>query len=108
VITEQTCLDIVQVLYRQSSIVSLTLDLDNSPGAQPRTTQSTVEHGLPPGRVYRHLLPRYSLTDLETAIRWLELGEYISYSGVGIAAPRMVMHLTEGGIQLAEAGRLED
>lgn len=107
-ITEQICIDVVRTLYGQSSTMSLSLNLDDSPGAQPKTTTSAVEHGLPPSRVYRQLLPRYSLTDLETAVRWLELGEYIGYSGWGIAAPRQVMQLTERGILVARAGRLDD
>lgn len=106
-ITEQICLDIVQVLYGESSTMSVTLNVDDSPGAQRRTADSAVEHGLPPRQVYRRLLPQYSLNDLETAVRWLELGEYIAYSGFGIAAPRLVMHLTERGIHLAKAGRLD-
>jgi hypothetical protein len=108
VITEQTCLDVVRALYGQSATMRRTLDLDDSPGAQPSTTESVVENGRPPQLVYRQLLPQYSLTDLETAIRWLELGEYVTYAGFGLIAPRLVMYLTERGIQLAKAGRLND
>ena len=95
-ITEQICIDIVRTLYRQSSTM------------RSNSTSSTEEHCLPPSRVYRQLLPRYSLIDLETAVRWLELGAYIGYSGYGLVAPRLAMHLTERGIQLAKAERLDD
>jgi hypothetical protein len=107
VITEQICLDVVRTLYRRTSTMNLDLNLDDAPGAQPATSKSSMEHALPPSHVYRELLPRYSLSDVEAAIRWLEIGGYIGYSGVGLA-PRLVMQLTDKGIRLAETGRLED
>jgi hypothetical protein len=107
-ITEQICIDIVRTLYAQTSTMTLTLSPDDSPDAKPKRTTRPVEHGLPPRRVYLQLLPRYALTDLDTAVRWLELGEYIGYTGWGIAAPRQVMYLTERGLRLVTAGRLDD
>ena len=83
-----------------------TFDLAEGSGAQPNESKTSIEHALPTGDVYRYLLPRYSLAEIETAIRWLELGGYISYSGYGFA-PRMAMQLTDKGVQLAENGRLE-
>jgi hypothetical protein len=106
-ITEQICVDVVRLLYGETRTMIRVQDLDDSPGAQPSRSQSTVEHARPPGEVYRALLSRYSLSDLDGAIRWLELGEYISYSGFAFA-PRLVMQLTEKGLRLANAGSLDD
>src|SRR6266446_4121418 len=87
--------------------MNLELNLDDSPGAQPRRSHSAVEHGRPPSHVYRELLPRYSLSDLDSAIRWLELGGYVGYSGWGMIAPRQIMQLTAKGVRLAETGQLD-
>ncbi len=61
---------------------------------------------MPPGHLIRSLLPRHSLLDIEAAIRWLEIGEYLSFSGYGFA-PRLLMRLTAKGVALAERGELE-
>jgi hypothetical protein len=66
-----------------------------------------MEHALPTDLVFRNLLPRYSLSDLETTVRWLEIGGYISYSGYTLW-PRMAMQLTARGIKLADSGALEN
>ena len=107
-ITEQICLDVVRSLYGRASTMTRELNLDDTPGAQPSRSQSTIEHSLPPGHVYRELLRRYSLSDVDAAIRWLEIGDYIGYSGWGIALPRQLMQLTEKGVRLAKTGCLDD
>lgn len=94
-ITEQICLDIVRSFYLGEGTEA------------PRETSSTIEHGLPPARLIRQLLPKYSLSDIEAALRWLEYGEYVSYSGYGFA-PRMVIQLTAKGLQFAQSGALDD
>jgi hypothetical protein len=86
-ITEQICIDVVRILYQRAS------------------TQD--EYALPFNDVYRELLPQYSLLDVDTTIRWLEIGNYTGYSGLGMVR-RWMMFLTPKGIQLAKTGRLED
>jgi hypothetical protein len=108
VITEKICLDVVLLLYGQQSTMTLTLDLDDSPGAQPKTSTTTVTHSLPPSEVIRSLLARYSLADVDSAIRWLELGAYVDYAGYGAMAPRRLMNLTARGVTLAETRHLEE
>jgi hypothetical protein len=87
--------------------MKLDLDLDDRDGGQPgKSSASSIEHALPTGHLYRELLPHYSLADLETAVRWLEIGDYLSYTGWGFS-PKMAMQLTVKGIGLAETGALE-
>jgi len=104
VITERMCLDVVKTLHGSTSFLTKTLNVDDA--ARPTTTKSSIEHALPTGHVYRRLLAQYSLTDIETTVRWLEVGEYIGYTGVGLES-RMAMQLTAKGIALAAAGQLE-
>jgi hypothetical protein len=106
-ITEQICIDVVKTLYGCTSTMKLALNLDDAAGAQPNESKSTIEHALPTGDVYRQLLARYALTDIEGAVRWLEIGGYIRYSGYGFA-PRMAIQLTLKGVELAEKGLLKD
>ena len=97
-ITEQICLDIVLTLYQRTSTMKRELNLDDTPDAQPIKSQAIIAHGLPPSEVYRELLPKYSLSVVDTAIRWLKIGGYITYSGWGLMAPRQVMHLADKGV----------
>jgi hypothetical protein len=105
-ITEGICLDVVRELHGQRWTMSRSLNLDDSPGAQPDVQRSTEAHAMPPGHLIRSLLPRYSLSDIDAAIRRLEIGAYLSSSGYGFA-PRLLIQLTSKGVALAERGRLE-
>jgi hypothetical protein len=106
-ITEQICVIVVKALYRRSSTMMLDSSLDDRGGDEPgKSSASSSEHALPTGHLYRELLPHYSLADLEAAVRWLEIGDYVGYSGWGLS-PKMAMHLTAKGIGLAETGALD-
>lgn len=98
----------VLTMHGLTSTINRELNLDDTPVLRPTKSQDVIQHGLPPSEVYRKMLPKYSLSDVDTAIRWLEIGAYIIYSGLGLIAPRQVMHLSGKGIRLAEMGRLED
>ncbi len=87
--------------------MSRTLNLDDSPSAQPDVQRSTEAHAMPPGHLTRSLLARYPLTDIDAAVRWLEIGGYLSSSGYGFA-PRLLIQLTPKGVAFAERGHLED
>jgi hypothetical protein len=49
----------------------------------------------------------YSLADIETAIQWLEIGEYIGTIGLGMMMPRALLKLTPKGIAFADTGHLD-
>lgn len=106
-ITEGICLEIVRTLRGQRTTMTRTLDLDDRPGAVPNTSRHEQSDGLPPAKLIRALLPRYSLADIEAAIRWLELGEYVSATGWGSIMPRAILHLTDKGVAFADSGALE-
>jgi hypothetical protein len=105
VITEDICIHVVRVLHGRRATMRRTFDVGNT-DADTRESESAIEHALPTNMLYRELLPHYSLADLEATIRWLELGEYIGYTGFGFA-PKMAVQLTPKGIKLAETRQLE-
>jgi hypothetical protein len=92
VITEQICLDVVWSFFPRMSTTS-----DDALG-EPLAEA-------PFGYVYRRLLPRYSLADIEAAARWLEFGGYMGLIGFGMH--RMGWKLTDKGTRLAQRGRLD-
>jgi hypothetical protein len=106
-ITEGICLDVVRAFRGCRGTITLTVDLDDNPGASPRVSKSSYEDAMPPGRLIRYLLPKYSLADIETAIRWLEIGEYVTPIGQGVILPRAPLSLTPKGVAFADTGRLE-
>ena len=80
-ITEGLCLAVVRTIRGQRWTMSQTLNLDDSPGATPKTQQSAHEDAMPPGRLIRSLLPKYSLAEIHAAVEWLEIGEYLGSTG---------------------------
>ena len=67
-VTEATCLDVVSCLYEQRTHVG----------------HSEVAHALPSGDLYRRLLGIYSLPVIDDTVRWLEIGQFLGRSGIGI------------------------
>jgi hypothetical protein len=105
-ITEGLCLAVVQALRGQRYTMTLTLNLDDTPGAAPKVSESPHDNAMPPGRLIRLLLATYSLADIEAAIRWLEIGEYVGEISQGVIVHRALLKLTPKGIAFADAGRL--
>ena len=87
--------------------MALTLNLDDSPGATPKTQDSTHEDAMPPGRLIRSLLPEYSLEEIHAAVEWLEIGEILDSTGWGRLRPRQLLTLSKKGIAFADSGRLD-
>ena len=81
---------------------------DDSSSSQPQVSESTKRNALPVNHLYQVLLPRYSLGILEAALHWLEIGEYVQYSGWGLHAPRQVISLAPKGCRLADEGSLAE
>jgi len=102
-ITEQILVDIVRVIHPNN----VTMGAFGGSDAAPRSDR-TVDHAVLRRDVYRDLMSRYSISILESAVTWLELGAYIGYSGYGILAPKMVIYLSEKGVALAESGLLDE
>lgn len=106
-ITEGLCLAVVRTIRGQRWTMTQKWNLDDSPGATPKTQQSSHEDAIPPGRLIRFLLPEYALDEIHAAIEWLEIGGYLGSTGWGMLAPRQLLTLTQKGIAFADSGRLD-
>jgi hypothetical protein len=106
-VTEGICLAVVQRLRGQRYTMTRTLNLDDKPGAVPKVSETTYDDALPPRKLIRHLLATYPLADIEGALRWLEIGEYVGEISMGVMWPRALLNLTPKGIALADASRLD-
>ena len=100
-ISEEICLAVVKALNGRVSTYTTQTHLDTPEG--PKTTKQDVANALAEGPLIRPLLARYDLADLEAAIRWLQLGEYISRTQWGLAG-LWVHVLTEKGVAAANSG----
>jgi hypothetical protein len=102
-VTEKMIVTAVRLLHGRRWTMSRTLNT----GAEPVTTESVEEHAMPPGMLLRSLLSQYSLPDADGIIRWLEIGDYVTYTGWGLIAPKQLIALTKKGVNLAQTGELE-
>lgn len=98
-ITEKMIVAAVQLLHGHRWTISTKTGADT-------VTESVQEHAMPPGVLLRSLLSQYSLSDAEGVVRWLEIGDYVGYTGWGFA-PKQLLVLTMKGVNLAQTGELE-
>ena len=91
-ITEATCADVVACLYAGTTYIGN--------NAEP--------HSLPQNELYRRLLGRYSLSSIDSTVRWLEVGNFVGRSGFGLPAQGLPFAyvLTTKGIEYAKLGLL--
>lgn len=101
-ITEKMIVDAVRLLLDRRLTMSQTLNV----GDKPNTQEPKVDHGMPTGMLVRSLLSQYSLADIESIIRWLEVGGYVGYAGWGMSG-KLLISLSDKGVKLAENGQLE-
>lgn len=103
-VSECACLDVIAALHGKTTTVTQT----HRPGSPEESASKTVEdNALTQSDLYRHLLPRYSLADIDDAIRWLELGGYLKRIEFGLQGMQLYQ-LNRNGLSLALAGRLPD
>jgi hypothetical protein len=67
--------------------------------------QSEELHALPAAELYRRLLGIYSLSVIDDTVRWLEVGQFLGRSGIGINGPYAHM-LTPKGVTFAKSQSL--
>jgi hypothetical protein len=105
VVSEQICLDIVRALHSRTTVMTRTLNLDDS--RDPVTERSEEKHALSDRDLVRPLLAKYELADVDAALRWLQLGDYIGRTEWGLRGP-WVHVLTPKGIIVADVARFPD
>ena len=99
-VSEVVCLDILRMLLGRTSTMTQTYDLDTD---KPIVKKSDELHALPDSSLVRPLLLKYDIAEIDTAIRWLQLGEYLGRTQWGIQGP-WVHKLTEKGVIAATSG----
>jgi hypothetical protein len=105
-VSETICLDIIRALFGRTTTVTQTFNLDDSDGAA-KVQKSQEKNALSDRDLVRPLLAKYDLSEIDSAIRWLTLGEYIGKTQWGIRGP-WVHVLTTRGVDVAEQGRFAD
>jgi hypothetical protein len=72
-VSESICLEIL--LFARGKTLTVTMNWDAS--APGNETSSTNEDAFTESALYRHLLPRYPMAEIDAAMRWLEYGQYV-------------------------------
>ncbi len=100
-VSELLCLQIARCLHGRTSVFSRTFNLEDN--APPKTERSEEKNSLTEASLIRPLLAEHDLADIEAAIRWLQLGEYLGRTQWGLGGP-WVHVLTPKGVELCERG----
>ena len=104
-VTEGICLAVVQRLRGQRYTMTSTLNLETS--RAPCKRQPVYERRCDaPDLLIRHLLATYPLADIESAIRWLEIGEYVATLAGACVMPRRCS-ISRPRDRVRDAGRLD-
>lgn len=99
-VSELICIAILQFVRGRSLTLTTTFD-------EAESRQSTDQDAATASDIYRHLLGRYQLADIDAAMRWLELSNYVSKSRLGITG--LSWHvLTDKGREAADRSRVSD
>ena len=101
-ISENCCLEVMSHLYGRTTTFTYR-EVEGS--GEEQKIPSEFENCLGVADLYRPLLARYSFEDMDSAVRWLQLGGHIStvwpFEGLDLKGYR----LTQKGLDVAEAGR---
>jgi len=108
-VSEKICLDIISLLHGRTTTSTQTWH----PGRDnERVTQTEDTDALAAKDLYRLLLADYDLTDIDAAVRWLELGAYLGKSypmGMVSATTGLYVYvLTDKGREVARNGQFSD
>jgi hypothetical protein len=93
-VSESICLAILEFVRGLSLTLTTTFG-----DAEPQ--KSVHQDAATDSDIYRHLLSRYDLVDIDAAMRWLELGHYIGQSSATIRGP-FWRELTDKGRDAAD------
>jgi len=91
-VTEATCLDVALRIYEQRTKIG----------------QSEELNALPTSELYRRLLGVYSFSVIDDTVRWLEIGQFLGRSGIGIIGVNSLYAytLTPKGVAFAKSRSL--
>jgi hypothetical protein len=100
-VSEKICLEILQMMRGRRSTCTRRSDLDK-PG-QEKVQESHVEDAIAEGDLFRPLLHRYDLSDIDASVRWLQLGGFLGRTEWGLRGP-WVHTLSDKACSVADAG----
>jgi hypothetical protein len=99
-VSELICLAILQSVRGHS--VSYRMDHLN----MRRTETRHIQDAASDSDIYRHLLSRYDLAEIDAAMRWLELGQYIGR--IELEDTPLSRKLTDKGCEAADRNRIPE
>lgn len=102
-VSETICLSILKFARGRTLTLTTTMHVSDPPSE----TKQTHHDAFTDSDLYRHLLTRYRLGDIDAAMRWLQYGQYLGESSATIRGP-FWKELTEKGRAAADNCRLPD
>ena len=105
-VSERICLDILLAIQGRSVTFSV-----SSKDEKAHERKSTDQNSLTIAGLYRPLLAQYNLEEIDAAVRWLELGEYVHkvfHGMLSVVSGQYYYQLTPRGIEAANARRFPD
>jgi hypothetical protein len=104
-VTEEICQEIVSRMHGQTCTVTRTV----SPGGANESSSSVIhEHAVSRRDLYDELLLRFDIRDIDDAISWLKVRDFLTSFGFGLSAPEMGYELTEKGIAYGTSKQMDD
>jgi hypothetical protein len=97
-VSESICLDILR--FGRGTTLVVTKKIGNIP-----PEESTHSDAFGDADIYRHLLPRYPMAEIEAALRWLRYSNYIANASASIRGPNWI-ELTKKGRDAADAKQI--
>lgn len=102
-VSELICLNILQFARGRTLTLTTTVNASDPPSETKRNYQDAFTDS----DLYRHLLTRYPMAEIDAAVRWLQYGQYIGEASATIRGP-FWRELTDKGRNAAEACRIPD
>ncbi|MGH7460986.1 MAG: hypothetical protein ACREMA_08150 [Longimicrobiales bacterium] len=103
-VSETICLNILEAIRGQ--VRTHTFTVITGPG-NDTVKETRIPDSLSETAVYRRMMKRYSLADIDAALRWLYLGGYYGKSGMG-GRPPYTYELTDKGREAADRNGFAD
>ncbi|MDX1962287.1 MAG: hypothetical protein SFX18_03995 [Pirellulales bacterium] len=102
-VSESICLNILQFARGRTLTLTTTMHVSDPPSEQ----NSRHKDAFTDADLYRYLLTRYPMAEIDAAICWLQYSHYIGESSATIRGP-FWKQLTQKGRDAADAGGLPD